>query len=84
MFGSVWPAPDEMAVRGAEVAVAMAQCKPITTDTTIDNGAGLIPWAKTPIYLVAAADMDKFVCSHRHWLDLDQVYKNVPDRKPAC
>ena len=64
MFGSVWPAPDEMAVRGAEVAVAMAQCKPFATDTTIDNGAGQIPWAKTPIYLVGAADMEKFVCSH--------------------
>ena len=84
MFGSVWPAPDEMAVRGAEVAVAMAQCKPFTTDTTIDNGAGQIPWAKTPIYLVGAADMEKFVCSHGHWLKIDEVYKNVPDRKPTC
>ena len=84
MFGSVWPAPDEMAVRGAEVAVAMAQCKPFATDTTIDNGAGQIPWAKTPIYLVGAADMEKFVCSHAHWLKIDEVYKNVPDRKPTC
>ena len=53
LFGSLWPAPDEMAVRGAKVAIAMAQCKPITTDTTIDNGAGQIPWVKTPIYLVS-------------------------------
>ncbi len=26
MFGSVWPAPDEMAVQGAKAAVAMARC----------------------------------------------------------
>ena len=26
-FGSLWPAPDEMAMRGAEVAIAMATCQ---------------------------------------------------------
>ena len=33
-FGSLWPAPDEMAIAGAKAAVAMAQCKDIgaTTD----------------------------------------------------
>ena len=28
-FGSLWPAPDEMAVAGAKAAVAMAECKDI-------------------------------------------------------
>ena len=28
-FGSLWPAPDEMAVAGAKAAIAMAQCKDI-------------------------------------------------------
>jgi D-xylose transport system substrate-binding protein len=84
MFGSVWPAPDEMAKRGAEVAIAMAQCKPINAETKINNGAADIPWAKTPIYLVANDDMEKFVCSHQHWLKIDEVYKNVPAKKPTC
>src|SRR5205085_3916726 len=38
--GSVWPAPDEMAVAGAKAAIAMANCEPLTTQGTIDNGAG--------------------------------------------
>ena len=83
MFGSVWPAPDEMAVRGAEVAVALAECRPVDFDTTIDNGAGEVPWAKTPIYLVGREDMEEFMCSHRHWLSIDEVYANVDD-KPSC
>ena len=52
-FGSLWPAPDEMAIAGAKAAVAMAQCKDIGATTTADNGAGQIPWVKTPIYLVS-------------------------------
>ena len=62
MFGSVWPAPDEMAKRGAEVAVALATCQTFERTRTIDNGAGEIPFAETPIYLVATADMADFVC----------------------
>ncbi len=50
--GSVWPAPDEMATNGAKAAVAMAQCQPFDATATIDNGAGDIPWVKTPIYFV--------------------------------
>ena len=42
-FGSLWPAPDEMAVAGANAAVAMAQCKDIGATTTADNGAGADP-----------------------------------------
>ena len=52
-FGSLWPAPDEMAIAGAKAAVAMAKCKDIGATTTADNGAGQIPWVKTPIYLVS-------------------------------
>jgi D-xylose transport system substrate-binding protein len=83
-FGSLWPAPDEMAVAGAKAAVAMAQCQDIGATTTADNGAGKIPWVKTPIYLVSQAEMADFVCKHPHWLDIDEVYKNVPDKKPKC
>ena len=83
-FGSLWPAPDEMAVAGANAAVAMAQCKDIGATTTADNGAGQIPWVKTPIYLVSQDEMADFVCKHPHWLNIDEVYKNVPDQKPAC
>jgi D-xylose transport system substrate-binding protein len=84
MFGSVWPAPDDMAARGAEVALALAQCKEFKTDTTIDNGAGQIPWARTPIYLVSQKEMPEFLCSHKHWISIDDVYKNVPAKKPTC
>jgi D-xylose transport system substrate-binding protein len=83
-FGSLWPAPDEMAIAGGKAAVAMAQCKDIGATTTADNGAGQIPWVKTPIYLVSQKDMADFVCKHPYWLNIDEVYKNVPDRKPKC
>ena len=83
-FGSLWPAPDEMAVAGANAAVAMAQCKDIGATTTTDNGAGQIPWVKTPIYLITADEMADFVCKHSYWLNIDEVYKNVPDKKPTC
>ena len=83
-FGSLWPAPDEMAVAGAKAAIAMAECKDIGATTTADNGAGAIPWVKTPIYLVSQDEMAEFACTHGHWLDINEVYKNVPDKKPAC
>lgn len=84
MFGSLWPAPDEMAVRAARVAVAMARCQPLDTDGTIDNGAAKIPWAKTPIYLISDKEMPRFVCSHQFWLKPDEVYKKVPAKRPRC
>jgi D-xylose transport system substrate-binding protein len=84
MFGTLWPAPDEMAVRAAEVALATARCEAPKTDTTIDNGAGKIPWAKTPITLVTAKDMPAFVCAHPFWLKPEDVYKNVPAKRPRC
>jgi len=83
-FGSLWPAPDEMAIAGGKAAVAMAQCKDIGATTTADNGAGQVPWVKTPIYLVGQKDMADFVCKHPYWLNINEVYKNVPDRKPTC
>ena len=83
-FGSLWPAPDEMAIAGANAAVAMAQCKDIGATTTADNGAGKVPWVKTPIYLVSQDQMGDFVCKHPFWLNIDEVYKNVPDKKPVC
>lgn len=82
--GSVWPAPDEMAINGAKAAIAMAECKPLDATATIDNGAGDIPWVKTPIYFVGAKEIDKFVCDHPYWLKIDEVYKNAPGKKPAC
>ncbi len=84
MFGTLWPAPDEMAVRAGKVAVAMAKCEEIKTEDVVNNGAGKIPWAKTPIYLVTAKDMPAFVCAHQFWLNPDDVYKNVPAKKPTC
>jgi D-xylose transport system substrate-binding protein len=84
MFGSVWPAPDEMAVAGANAAVAMAQCKDIGATDKINNNTADIPWVKTPIYLVSGKEMPEFTCSHKHWLDIDEVYKNAPDKKPTC
>jgi D-xylose transport system substrate-binding protein len=83
-FGSLWPAPDEMAIAGANAAVAMAQCKAAGATTTAENGAGQVPWVKTPIYLVSQNEMADFVCKHPYWLDINEVYKNVPDRKPSC
>ena len=84
MAGSVWPAPDEMAVAAAEVAIAMATCQPIEAAETVNNGAADIPWVKTPIYFVDRSQIDDFVCTHAFWLDIDEVYANVPAQKPAC
>jgi D-xylose transport system substrate-binding protein len=83
-FGSLWPAPDEMATAGAKAAVAMAQCKDIGATAAADNGAGQVPWVKTPIYLVSQNEMADFVCKHPYWLKINEVYKNVPEKKPAC
>lgn len=83
-FGSLWPAPDEMATRGAEVAVALAQCQEPAMDTTINNGAADISWALTPIYLVTEDEIADFVCEHPWWQPIDEVYANVPDQKPSC
>ena len=84
-FGSLWPAPDEMAIAGAKAAVAMARVQghrrrppPPTT------APAQIPWVKTPIYLVSQDEMADFVCKHPYWLNIDEVYKNVPDKKPTC
>lgn len=84
MFGSLWPAPDEMAVRAAQVAVALARCQPVKAEGKIHNGAADIPWAKTPIYLVSDKEMPDFVCKHQFWLKPDEVYKKVPAKKPTC
>src|SRR5258708_20568193 len=84
MFGTLWPAPDEMAVRAGKVAVAAARCETTKTETTIDNGAGKIPWAKTPITLVTAKDMPAFGCSPPFWPKPEDVYKNGPPKKPHC
>ena len=84
MFGTLWPAPDEMAVRAGNVAVAIARCEKPQADATINNGAGDVPWAKTPIYLVTAKEMPAFVCSHQFWLKPEEVYSNVPAQKPTC
>ena len=51
---------------------------------TINNGAGDIPWVKTPITSSSQKEMPDFVCEHPHWLKLDEVYKNAPDKKPTC
>ena len=84
MFGSVWPAPDKMGESAAKVAIALAQCKDIGAKDTIDTGAGKIPWVKTPIYFVGAADIAKFICAHPHWVNIDEAYKNAPQKKPKC
>lgn len=84
MHGSVWPAPDEMGTAAARVAVALARCEAISAADVIDNGAGKIPWVKTPISYVDRDSISDFVCSHDFWLNADEVYKNVPDGKPTC
>ena len=83
-FGSLWPAPEEMAVAGAETAVALANCQPVATDATIDNGAAAIPFVETPIYLVTQDELADFACDHQYWQDLDEIYANVPDQRPDC
>lgn len=84
MFGSVWPAPDEMAKRGADVAIKLATCQDTGATKTIDNGAGVIPFAETPIYLVGADDMAEFACKNTWWHSVDDIYQNVPDKTPTC
>jgi D-xylose transport system substrate-binding protein len=85
MDGSVWPAPDEMGIAGAKIAVALANCQtPDTKSDVVSNGVRDMPWVKTPIYYVDQAAMAEFVCTHDYWLDAKEVYKNVPDKRPTC
>lgn len=84
MFGSVWPAPDKMGEGAAKAAVALARCQDVGAKDTIDTKAGIIPWVKTPIYFVGANDIADFVCSHPHWVSVDDAYKNAPQKKPKC
>jgi D-xylose transport system substrate-binding protein len=84
MDGSVWPAPDEMGIAGAKVAIALAQCQKPETSDTVNNGVATMPWVKTPIYYVSQAELGAFVCKHGYWLNVDEVYKNAPDKKPSC
>jgi D-xylose transport system substrate-binding protein len=83
-FGSLWPAPEEMAIAGANAAVALANCEEITYETSLDNGAAEIPFIETPIYLVTQPELADFACTHQYWQSLDDVYANVPDDKPDC
>ncbi|MEO6012883.1 MAG: substrate-binding domain-containing protein [Devosia sp.] len=84
MDGSVWPAPDEMGTEAGKVAVALAKCEKIDASATISNGIREMPWVKTPIYYVDQSNIAEFVCTHEYWLPADEVYKNVPDKKPVC
>lgn len=84
MDGSVWPAPDEMGLAGAKAAIALANCQDFDTKDVINNGVKDMPWIKTPIYYVSRAELGDFVCKHDYWLNADDVYKNVPDKKPKC
>ncbi len=34
--------------------------------------------------LVSQNEMADFVCKHPYWLNIHDVYKNVPDKKPVC
>ena len=70
--------------RYSVIDVASAASTPACATATAANGAGHIPWVKTPIYLITQEEMPEFVCSHQHWLNVDEVYKNVPDQKPTC
>jgi len=83
-FGSLWPAPEEMATAGAETAIALANCEPVTAELSVDNGAGEIPFVKTPIYLVTQDELADFACSHQYWQDVAEVYENVPEAQPDC
>ena len=83
-FGSLWPAPEEMAVAGAETAIKLVNCEPIDAELTLDNGAGDIPFIKTPIFLVTADELEEFACTHQYWQTLEDVYANVPDQMPDC
>jgi D-xylose transport system substrate-binding protein len=84
MYGSVWPAPDKMGESGAKVAIALARCEDIGANDRIDNGVDRVPWVKTPITFVGAEDIAKFVCTHPHWVDINEAYKNAPHKKPKC
>lgn len=84
MDGSVWPAPDEMGIAGAKVAIALANCQKLEIKDTLSNGKADMPWVKTPIYYVSKADLGDFVCKHDYWLSADEVYKHAPDKKPVC
>lgn len=85
MFGSVWGSYDEMGELGAEVAIGIAEEKPLETDDTIENGSGApIPWYQVPIYLVTKENLPEFVCDHPEWIPAAVAYKTAPADEPTC
>ncbi len=84
-FGTVWAEFGQMGQRAAETAIALAEGKPFSSDTTVNNSLKDVPWVKVPTYLVTADQLGTFLCSHTWWLTIDEVYKNVPKANwPTC
>ena len=83
MFGSVWPAPDEMAKRGAAVAVALAKCEPF--DHRPSTTAPGDPLRRDPHLPRRGRGHGRVRLPHRHWWNsIDDVYANVPDGSPPA
>jgi len=85
MAGTLWGSFDAMGTAAGETAVAVAEGKALQAQTTIDNGAGSVPYVKVPVSFVTKATLPKFLCDHPWWLPISTVYANVPKSQwPTC
>lgn len=85
MAGTLWGSFDAMGTAAGQTAVALAQGKSLNTQTTIDNGAGPVPYVKVPVAFVTKADLPKFLCDHPWWLPISTVYADIPQSQwPTC
>jgi D-xylose transport system substrate-binding protein len=83
--GSAWGEFGEMGKRAAETAIAIAEGRDFEYDSTIDNGAGQIPWVQAPIYLVTKDNLAEWACRNPWWLTIETIYKDIPqDQWPKC
>ena len=85
MGGTLWGSFDAMGTAAGQTAVTLAQGKTLTSQTTIDNGAGSVPYVKVPVGFVTKKDLPKFLCDHPWWLPISTVYAHIPQSQwPTC
>lgn len=68
----------QMAKDAVDMAVAIMQGKELPKHSTINNGAGDIPWVETPVIFVTKDNMGEFLKNHSWWLKVEEVYADVP------
>ena len=79
-YATIYKPVDRLALKAAGFAIMLAKGEKIQTDSTIDNGAGLIPYVRLEPILVTKDLLDRTVIKDGFQTAAD-VYLNVGHRK---